>query len=448
MLRRKGVMKIKGNGSMEKRGASSWRFRFNLGKDPLSGKYRFTPWRTFRGNKTSATRAMEEYRREIESGLRVDLQNITFAEYAQIFVDTRKNMETFSRGTLSRDRSLIRYINQYLGQFALWDIDSLLLKDVYAKMVQQDGITTGKLHDVMAKTKQVLRSAADDDIIIRNPADKFRIPQKPRPNRRSLSKFEAGNLLSVLERSGLNRNTLAVRIGLATGMRKGEVLGLRWQDIDLIGNCIHVNHALDSNKKLKEPKTTTSIRKLSIDDDTASRIHAWKVQQAASLAEQGILQNSDTYVCGNHMGGPCEPNRFYRWFQEFCVDNGFAVFMDEDNVVLPRRRFNENGFPVDENGRPYSRSNRSPMVKRHYQGLKFHELRHTHATLLITNKVDIKTVQDRLGHAKAAMTLDFYAHSSEEQDRAASDLFSSLLVASSAAGLAAGPPERRAGVVA
>lgn len=424
-------MRIKGNGSLEKRGNNSWRFRFNLGKDPITGKYRFTPWRPFRGNKAAAIRAMEGYRREIESGLKIDLKDITFSEYAQVFVDNRQNMGIFAKNTVSRDRSLIKYINQYLGQFALWDIDSFLLKDVYAKMVQNDGINTGRLHDVMAKTKQILKSAMNDDIIIRNPADKFRIPQKPRPNRKSLNKYEAGSLLAILKSGELSRNTLAVSIGLATGMRRGEVLGLRWQDIDLAGNSIHVNNALDSDKNLKEPKTTSSVRKLSIDGDTASRIRAWKVRQAASLLEQGIQQDGDTYVCGNHRGGSCEPSRFYHWFQEFCVNNGFGIFVDEEGNELPRRRLNENGFPVDENGKPYSRSNRAPTAKRHYRGLKFHELRHTHATLLIANNVDIKTVQDRLGHAKAAMTLDFYAHSSEEQDRAASDLFSNLLAAES-----------------
>ncbi|MDR3052412.1 MAG: tyrosine-type recombinase/integrase [Coriobacteriales bacterium] len=76
---------------------------------------------------------------------------------------------------------------------------------------------------------------------------------------------------------------------------------------------------------------------------------------------------------------------------------------------------------------PYSRSNKQVKVKKHYVGLKFHELRHTQATLLIANGVDVKTVQERLGHARASTTLDFYAHADEERDRQAASLFSDIL---------------------
>jgi integrase len=71
--------------------------------------------------------------------------------------------------------------------------------------------------------------------------------------------------------------------------------------------------------------------------------------------------------------------------------------------------------------------NKQVKVKKHYQGLKFHELRHTHASLLIGNGVDVKTVQERMGHARASTTLDFYAHGDEERDRQAANLFSNIL---------------------
>jgi integrase len=427
-------MRVRGEGTLERHGGDSFRFRFNLGRDRATGTYRYSPWRTVHGTKADARRAMEEYRRELECGLRVDLKGLTFAEYARLFADNRESMGNLAKGTISCDRSLIKYIDRYLGGFALWDIDALLLKDAYARMVQEDAPSKSKLHDVMGKVKQILRSAMIDNVIIRNPADGLRIPSKPKPKRRSLSRYEAGALLSALGAAAIDRNTVALRIGLATGMRRGEVLGLRWQDIDLTNNSIHVRNALDRSKNLKAPKTDRSGRKLSIDGSTAQGLHAWKARQAADLLAQGIRQDGDTYVCSNGQGGPCEPSRFYKWFRNFCVDNGFAVYVDGDGNELPRR-FNGKGFPIDGDGRPYSRSNRAPKVKRFYRGLKFHELRHTQATLLIANGTDIKTVQDRLGHANASMTLDFYAHSQDEQDRAASELFSSLLTED--------PPEKR-----
>jgi integrase len=107
--------------------------------------------------------------------------------------------------------------------------------------------------------------------------------------------------------------------------------------------------------------------------------------------------------------------------------NGLAFYTDSEGNELPLQQYNEKGLPVDVNGRVYSRTNKKPKTTKHYKGLKFHELRHTHATLLIANNVDIKTAQNRLGHAKAATTIDFYAHAQKDRDRMATALFSSLL---------------------
>ena len=109
------------------------------------------------------------------------------------------------------------------------------------------------------------------------------------------------------------------------------------------------------------------------------------------------------------------------------MDNDFGHYVDDEGNVLPKSQLNENGHRVDENGKPYSHSNKRKKVKRHYKGLKYHELRHTHATLLIGNGVDIKTAQNRLGHAKASLTLDFYAHPEGERDKAATEMLGNLL---------------------
>jgi integrase len=177
----------------------------------------------------------------------------------------------------------------------------------------------------------------------------------------------------------------------------------------------------------KETKSEAGDRNISIDAHTLSILREWKVIQAKALASRGVSQKNSTPVCANGIGGFCETTCFYNWFTNFCVDNGFGDFVDENGDVLPKRRFVAEGVLVDENGRRYSRTNKKPKVKKKYKGLKFHELRHTQATLLIANGVDIKTVQDRLGHAKASTTLDFYAHSDSKRDRQAAQLFGNII---------------------
>jgi len=421
-------MKVNGSGCIEKRSKNSFRIRFNLGRNPLTGKYEHSPWRMVKGNKDDARRALEEYRREIEGGLRLDLQGITFSEFARVFMEERKNLGVLAEATLQGDETVIeKHLNKYLGDILIAEINSQLLKEVFIRLVQDDGVSQNRLHDIVMKAKHILREAVLADIIIRNPADKIKTPPRPKPIRNSLKKPEASRLVSAVDSRSLDRNSIALYLGIATGMRRGEILALQWNNIDLYDKSLRVTHALDPKKKRKEPKTAAGVRKISLDALTVEKLTEWKKLQEAWLKFNSVGLSEFTFVCSNCKGGACQPSRFYKWFKDFCVEHDFGQYVDANGNVFPKQRYNENGFPIDENGKCYTRMNKKPQGCKHYRGLKFHELRHTHATLLIANGVDIKTVQNRLGHSKAAMTLDFYAHAQEEQDRRATDLFSSLV---------------------
>lgn len=114
-----------------------------------------------------------------------------------------------------------------------------------------------------------------------------------------------------------------------------------------------------------------------------------------------------------------DPDNYYTWFTRFCDRHGFGGFYDDEGNRVPPPRLNERGFPIDDDGRPYSRSNRKPRVKRHYRGLRFHELRHTNISLMIAGGVDVRTASKRAGHARTSTTLDIYSHAFPENDRGA-----------------------------
>lgn len=117
---------------------------------------------------------------------------------------------------------------------------------------------------------------------------------------------------------------------------------------------------------------------------TASHLAAWKERQGAELAKIGVEQTGKTPVCCSDTGGWYRIDNFEHWWRQWRKDHGF-------------------------------------------DGLKFHELRHTQATQLLANGVDVKTVQTRLGHANASITLGWYAHAIPERDHEAADLLGSLL---------------------
>ncbi|MDR1183799.1 MAG: site-specific integrase [Coriobacteriales bacterium] len=420
-------MRVNGAGRIEKRGKNTWRIRFNIGRDRVSGRYRFSPWRTVHGNKSDAQHELEKYRNELESGWRMDSQDMTFSEFAELMQSERRILNTLAAGTLKDDDVMIAHLNRHIGDVLLADIDLMMLKELLVKLVQKDGITQSRLHKLVVKLKKILREALAADIIMRDPTLKLKTPPSTKPKRKSLSVSEAARLLDVLDALPADRNVIAVHIGLATGMRKGEVLGLTWGNVDLTNMAINVTASLDMTKKLKGPKSDAGYRKITLDSSMVARLDEWKSIQAEVLKKHNARLTNDTPVCSNRYGEFCQPSRFYKWFQTFCVNNDFAVFVDEEGNALPKPLLNANGHPVDKDGRCYTRGNKKPKARQFYRGLKFHELRHTQATLLIANGADIKTVQNRLGHAFASMTLDFYAHPVEERDRAATELFSNLL---------------------
>lgn len=418
-------MKINGSGSIEKRGKNSYRIIVCAGNDPVTGKRRkYT--KTVRGTKAEAKRALSNWIIDLENGLKANSETVTFGEYARNWHEGRAVTQAIKPASLKFEEWAINKLASYIEDSNISELDPASIRTLYKKMAE-DGASSSTLRKTHVKLKQILNSAVDDGIILKNPCDRISAPAKKQAvERRSLSVEEAQRLTDVLDSMGDEDSRVeAVRIALATGMRRGEVLGLAWKHIDLLGCSISIEQQQTPNG-LSTTKTHNGVRRISIDRDTVSHLAAWKGHQAEYLKCLRVAQTEETPVISNQLGGFSDPRTFYRWFMRFCLANGFAHYEDEDGNIVESRR-DEDGWPVDERGRRYSRSNPKPKMKKSYVGLKFHELRHTQATLLIANGVDMKTVSERLGHADVALTLNQYAHATPENDRAASGIMSALL---------------------
>jgi integrase len=422
-------VKVSGEGTIERRGKGTYRVRHNLGRNAVTKKYQYSPWRTIKGNKTDARKALEEYRREIEGGLRLDADKMTFAELADMFHSERVNAGVIGKQTAMKDFYVVRALKRYLGDVPISDINAAAIAAVYGRMVSEDNKSASVVHAAHIKLKQIMKFAVDRDYLLRNPIDKVTAPKAPESSRKSLTVEELGRFVTLLSERTLDGYTMTVRIALSTGMRRSEILGLTWNRIDLAEHSIDVKQTLTEGRQLRQgTKTKKSTRRIPIDGDTVSIIKSWKIQQAESLLKLGIKQNGDTPVTSNRAGDFLDHHNFGRWWRWFCVRGGFGEYRDDDGNLVPPPRYNDQGQQVDENGRCYSRSNKMPkQPKRHYSGLRLHELRHTYASQLIANGVDFRTCQELLGHASASTTLNLYAHAQDEQKRAASDLMGNLL---------------------
>lgn len=393
-------------------------------QDKITGERRKQTKRVH-GSERDGWNAWDKMKRMHDDGLRLDGSQVSFAEFAADWQEAREESGELADKTLEESERHVRVLSEYIGNKALTDINAetveRLLRDLRKDRKGKGGaqLSGRTLQAYFQCLKQIMQKACDYDYILRNPCAKVKPPKPAEVERRALSTKDARRLLATLEQEeskeraafeakeqrqidwkanegrgairGLKRlsNLVGVRLALATGMRVGEIFGLTWQCVDLKEQCLEVKQSLTAKGKLKPPKSKESRRVIWLDQATAAHLAEWKRFQTEQLRKIGKIQDgqrlpgSVPVICSD-VGGYANVSNFGDWWRAWRKSHGFG-------------------------------------------DLKMHELRHTQATQLLANGVDVKTVQTRLGHADPALTLKWYAHSVEENDRQAAALIGGLL---------------------
>ncbi len=227
----------------------------------------------------------------------------------------------------------------------------------------------------------ILQTAVQWQVIPANPCDRVKPPKVERKEAVSLDEKQAAELIACLQSEPLKYRT-AVMLTLYTGMRRGEICGLNWSDIDLDNGLVSVNKSVlyssDMGMYEDTPKTKSSNRIINIPSDMVHLLKQHRVEQLKQrLALDDQWQNSDKVFPAEN-GSIINPDTLSAWFRKF--------------------------------------------VRRHnLPDVHLHSLRHTAATLLITGGVDIATVSKRLGHADKTTTLNIYTHAVKSADKAAAE---------------------------
>ena len=319
---------------------------------------------------------------------------------------------TVKPSTLSFYRYMLKYMSDRLRHIRLTELTVSYLQEQFS-----DLLTHGKLHgkaeaplsvttvrSFRATLISCIGAAVEEGLININVAKKTRPPiYTVRREISYLTANEIQRLLAVADSGNYYDATaldskdisipyfvrqwaMVIRLALASGMRRGEVFGLTWDDVDTESRTVSVRHNLQGNQ-LVSPKTTHSRRTINIDIDTAQRLVTWRAYQqkyAEALGEQ--YNNSLNLLFTNIAGRPANVDNFRQ-----------RVF---DRMVVKA------GIP--------------PTVT-------FHSLRHTHATQLLAARVDAKTVSKRLGHSSVAFTLQTYTHVLSEMETCAADVMGAIL---------------------
>lgn len=390
-----------------------WKVTVSAGLDPITRKRR-RRIEVVTGTKAQARKRRDEIKQELESGVKIDAGKTTLSAFIELWGEAKRTAGKSTEESILEDLGKLAHVERYIGNAPITEIDAATVERVYALIRKDSRLGGTSMHRIHALLKNVFKKAMDYDLILRNPCDRVDAPKLDEPDRRSLDVGECIRMVAALdemdraEREAFSAKELrmgrlgktgsrtsvrglcklsciqAVRIALATGMRRGEILGLEWGNVNLGDGIISVVQSRTKYGRNKQPKTKAGVRNIHLDAATTSWLASWKVLQIGELNKFGIELGAHSPVCCNDKGGYIDLPNFERFWRKFKKDNDF-------------------------------------------EGLRFHELRHTQATQLLAHGVDIKTVQTRLGHANASTTLNMYAHAVPGNDLKAAEMLGSIM---------------------
>jgi integrase len=358
-------------GHVRQRGPQSWAVVLDLGRDG-TGKRR-QKWHTVRGTKKDAQRELARLLHEINTDSYVEPSKMTLSDYLDQWLRdyARPNV---SAKTFERYEEIVRlHLKPALGHHTLSKIQPLQIARYYSEALASGRIdgSGGLSARSVLHHHRVLRAALQQAVkwllLPRNPADAV---DPPRPKHREMRALDEADTAKLLRGSAESRLSLPVLLAVTTGLRRGEILGLRWADIDFENTSLAVRQSLEQTRDglaFKQPKTAKGRRVVALPGLAVEALRQHKVVQAKMKLALGSAYEDNDLVCAREDGTAWPPDTFSSAF-----------------VALIRRT----GVPT----------------------VRFHDLRHTHATQLLRQGVHPKIVSERLGHATVGITLDVYSH--------------------------------------
>ena len=371
-----------GEGSIRKRKDGRWEGRYTAGHDPNTGKpiYKNVLGKTQAEVKVKLKSAMEECEKvDIWKARQYTVgqwMEVWFTNYAAVKV--RPSSHQTYRGYIDH------HIKPYIGDIPLTKLTTLDLQKMYLSLLgngrveriesrkQPKGLSAKTVRNINQVISSAMTFAIQQRLLAADPTAGCALPKLEHKEMHTLTADQLAAFLREAKETGVYE---MYYIELATGLRRGELLGLKWEDIDLGAGTIHVRRQVARIKGVivEAPlKTKNSYRTVSVGAD------------AVEILKRQKESSHDEYVFPSPAGGPISP--------------------DSVNNML-HRVLKRAGLPK----------------------LRFHDLRHTFATLALQNGVDVKTVSGMLGHYSAGFTLDTYAHVTTAAQKAAAATMSGVL---------------------
>lgn len=381
-----------------KNGQKKWMAKGYIGIDPKTGK-RQNP--TIRGkrNKTEAIRAFNDAKYELEHGIRKKQHKLTFQEiydkWWPIYEPSVEKSTALKTKRIFKNHILPVFGDNYMDQIEIIDVQSWLIK-LSQKMASYRKVT--------AYASMLFKFAVRMKYINQNPFDYVETPHKAKKPKHIVKKnyYDINELTSFIhalnaitsEDQSIDHNWTMARaflmLVLTTGMRRGEALALKWQDINFNKKIIAIHHAQKRDENgvyFGHTKSKAGMRTISLEPLAAEALHAWHMKQAIWLSQYGrpeISPKSWIFTNRNDPNKTMSENTPRRWMVDLCET-------------------------------------------KHLRRITIHGLRHTKATLMSEAGAQVNDIAAILGHASGDFTLKQYIHTTNTGITSAENIYQDIL---------------------
>lgn len=282
--------------------------------------------------------------------------------------------------TYVKYKKLVKYIVADLGNVQLQKLTPQRVQKLYADKLKQ-GLNPKMVTNIHGVLHKALDNAVKWNLVARNVCDAVSPPRIPKIEKQVLTKQQAHTLLEHVKK---HRLEALLMVAITTGMRRGEILALRWRDVNFGDGSIQVRRTVDYIPHFgyveNEPKTARGRRKIMLPSFVIDALKLHRLHQIEERTKVGATWvEKDLVFCGLH-GDFFNPNYLLRVFKKVLIDAGL-------------------------------------------QHMRFHDLRHSAATILLSMNVHPKVVQEVLGHSTVSMTLDTYSHVLPSMQKDITDLW-------------------------
>ena len=372
-----------GEGSIRKRNDGRWEGRYTAGRNPETGK---PIYKNVLGKTQAEVKA--KLKAAIEDSANLDMvkaEQYTTGQWMDVWFENCAKIKVRPSSHQTYRGYIDNHIKPNIGDVPLSKLSSLHLQKLYKKLLaggrvdrieakgQPKGLSARTVRNINQVISSAMDFAKDQKLISSNPTDGCALPKLEHKEMKTLPVEQLTSFLREAKESGVFE---LYYIELATGLRRGELLGLKWEDIDLVQGSLRVQRqvARINGEVVEAPlKTKSAYRTLPLSADAVG-----------VLQEQRKKSGSSPYVFPSPTGGPISPDSVLHMLHR----------------VLKRAGLSK---------------------------VRFHDLRHTFATLALQNGVDIKTVSGMLGHYSAGFTLDTYTHVTTSAKKEAANTMGSIL---------------------